>query len=126
MDDILQSCDILGVNERYIYQTASFVCKTLKFTSPVKEINQFFVFNKRSRRQILTIPTHRYKVGENCITYQGAKVWNSLPVGIRDINLAHYEFDSKLINWCLANRKKVFVWLNHVLYLFALILTYCY
>jgi len=69
--------DVLGVSERYLYQTASFVYKT----SPVNEINKFFVFNKRSRRQLLTIPLHRTnKVREKCIAYQGAKIWNPLPV----------------------------------------------
>jgi len=73
INEILQNYDVLGVGERYFYQTASFVYKTLKFTSPVDDISKFFVFNKRSRRQLLTIPLHRTKVREKCIAYQGAK-----------------------------------------------------
>ena len=48
INELLQNCDVLGVSERYFYQTASFVYKTLKFTSPVDEVNKSFEFDKRS------------------------------------------------------------------------------
>ena len=61
--------------------------RTVKFNSVVAELNSFFQFSTRSRRQLLTVSRHYSKLIEKSIALQGAKLWNALSQEIRDINL---------------------------------------
>ena len=107
-DALLQKFNILSINEYMRYQTLIFVFKTLKFGAPATYLNSIFHFNKRSNRQLLVMPSHNYKIRESCISYEGTKLWNSLPCNLRDINLSVAMVSCKINDWLLNCRNSDF------------------
>jgi len=61
----LQKFNIFTVQECFLFHTLKFEHEVLKFDSKVNEFNHFFSFNVRSRRQLLVLPVHKYKIREN-------------------------------------------------------------
>jgi len=109
INDALKKTNILTVKEQYDYYVLDFVFRTVKFNSVVAELNNFFQFSTRSRRQLLTVSRHYSKLIKKSIALQGAKLWNALPQEIRDINLTIPMFRFKLIELLTNSRTCIYV-----------------
>jgi len=109
VNSLLDSVGILTVKERYKYHILDFTFKALKYSSSVREIREFFVFSKSSRRQLLQTITHDSRSFEKSIVFQGIKLWNALPVDLRDINLTLPAFQCKLGNLLRESRDDIYV-----------------
>ena len=109
VNSLLDKVGILTVRERYKYYILDFTFKTLKFSSNVDDIKTFFEFSQSSRRQLLKTITHSSKLFEKSIVYQGIKLWNALPVELRDINLSLLSFQRYLTNYLRDSRDDIYV-----------------
>jgi len=81
-----------------------FVFYTLKFKSFVISKQSFVLFSQQSRRQLLTKKRHNPKIFEKCVTLQSEKLWNALPISLRDINITPVMFKFKLIQLLTSSR----------------------
>ena len=108
VNDLLIKANILTVKERYDYYVLVFVFYALKFKSPVTSIQSFFEFSQHSRRQLLTKKRHNSKIFEKCVSLQGEKLWNALPISLRDINFTPVMFKFKLIQLLTSSRDNIY------------------
>ena len=96
----------LTVYERCLKSMAILIYKIRNGKSPnyLKELvnEQNAIYDMRDRNKLFLPPFNTIKFGKNSFRYLGAKLWNSIPVEIKQKSSLN-TFKSAVHKWLLAN-----------------------
>jgi len=119
MNDLLERCNLLTLNERLIIASATAIFKSIKFENDVIELKDFFELSSERNTQVRTrsctsngisLPTFRLSQTKKSIRYSSIKFWNELPTTIRNTNQSLLTFKDKLERHIIKMRENIYVY----------------
>ena len=104
---LLRQCNWLSVKQLSVYHSSLQVYKIVASKEPKylsQRLNRCFPYNTRASAYegIRIVQDEKYNVTSQSFMVRGAKLWNSIPGKIRDINEIR-RFKVELKNWVKAN-----------------------
>jgi len=112
--DLLEKCNQFTVTERLKFFSIWSVYKVMKFGSNVEQIKNIFSSadpNIRTTRNSnnLEVVQHKSRIFENSMQYYSTKLWNSLPLVIKQLSDSNINVRKELNKWILLARDDEFV-----------------
>ncbi len=99
----------LPISQRVQYNKALLVYKCLHEPMP-EYMKSIFSLQSNSQYSLrsetdsnLVVPKPNHELYKNSFAYSGAKLWNSLPVSLRQLNISFSEFKTQIYNFQLNN-----------------------